>query len=287
MLFIIRGIHMVTAILETDLKKYFQENKQPFECDLLEEAVNVRHKIEDILQVGDIDLINNAHKLVFYVLEGREEELKAFAKQEGIAWATHSLALTFKLEWVQAIRRTIWKFIREFNDTMPNILKGHFFELEKKVNSLIDQFLNSFFIDYSSYKDELLTAQRKLVENLSVPVIPITSTISILPLIGAVDSFRNSILEEKVLTEVGRLRIQTLIMDLSGIADMESEVIDHLMKTIDGSSMMGCRTVITGLRADVVRKMLTLGIKFDKDTKTFGTLQQALNNYLTNSSAVK
>ena len=273
---------MVTAILETDLKKYFQENKQPFECDLLEEAVNVRHKIEDILQVGDIDLINNAHKLVFYVLEGREEELKAFAKQEGIAWATHSLALTFKLEWVQAIRRTIWKFIREFNDTMPNILKGHFFELEKQVNSLIDQFLNSFFIDYSSYKDELLTAQRKLVENLSVPVIPITSTISILPLIGAVDSFRNSILEEKVLTEVGRLRIQTLIMDLSGIADMESEVIDHLMKTIDGSSMMGCRTVITGLRADVVRKMLTLGIKFDKDTKTYGTLQQALNIYLIN-----
>ncbi|MGE6486893.1 STAS domain-containing protein [Paenisporosarcina sp. NPDC076898] len=273
---------MVTTILDTELKAYFQENKQQFECNLLEQAVNVKDKINDILRVGDIDLINNAHRLVFYVLEGRENELRAFARQEGIAWATHSLALTFKLEWVQAIRRTIWKFIREFNEGTPDILKGHFFNLEKRVNNLIDQFLNSFFINYSSYKDQLLTAQRQLVENLSVPVIPITSTICILPLIGAVDSFRNSILEEKVLTEVGRLRIQTLIMDLSGIADMESEVIDHLMKTIDGSSMMGCRTVITGLRADVVRKMLTLGIKFDKDTKTFGTLQQALNIYLIN-----
>ena len=274
---------MVTTILDTELKAYFQENKQQFECNLLEEAVNVKDKINDILRVGDIDLINNAHRLVFYVLEGREQELQAFARQEGIAWATHSLAVSFKLEWVQAIRRTIWKFIRDFNEGTPDILKGHFFNLEKRVNNLIDQFLNSFFIDYSSYKDQLLTAQRQLVENLSVPVIPITSTICILPLIGAVDSFRNSILEEKVLTEVGRLRIQTLIMDLSGIADMESEVIDHLMKTIDGSSMMGCRTVITGLRADVVRKMLTLGIKFDNDTKTFGTLQQALSIYLVNS----
>lgn len=273
---------MVTTILDTELKAYFQENKQQFECNLLEEAVNVKDKINDILKVGDIDLINNAHRLVFYVLEGREQELQAFARQEGIAWATHSLAVSFKLEWVQAIRRTIWKFVREFNEGTPDILKGHFFNLEKRVNSLIDQFLNSFFIDYSSYKDQLLTAQKELVQNLSVPVIPITSTISILPLIGAVDSFRKSILEEKVLTEVGRLRIQTLIMDLSGIADMESEVIDHLMKTIDGSSMMGCRTVITGLRADVVRKMLTLGIKFDKDTKTYGTLQQALNIYLIN-----
>ena len=273
---------MVTTILDTELKAYFQENKQQFESNLLEEAVNVKDKINDILRVGDIDLINNAHRLVFYVLEGRETELQAFARQEGIAWATHSLAVSFKLEWVQAIRRTIWKFVREFNEGTPDILKGHFFNLEKRVNSLIDQFLNSFFIDYSSYKDQLLTAQKELVQNLSVPVIPITSTISILPLIGAVDSFRKSILEEKVLTEVGRLRIQTLIMDLSGIADMESEVIDHLMKTIDGSSMMGCRTVITGLRADVVRKMLTLGIKFDKDTKTYGTLQQALNIYLIN-----
>ncbi|MCZ8538311.1 STAS domain-containing protein [Paenisporosarcina quisquiliarum] len=273
---------MVTTILDTELKAYFQENKQQFECNLIEEAVNVKDKINDILRVGDIDLINNAHRLVFYVLEGRETELQAFARQEGIAWATHSLAVSFKLEWVQAIRRTIWKFVREFNEGTPDILKGHFFNLEKRINTLIDQFLNSFFIDYSSYKDQLLTAQKELVQNLSVPVIPITSTISILPLIGAVDSFRNSILEEKVLTEVGRLRIQTLIMDLSGIADMESEVIDHLMKTIDGSSMMGCRTVITGLRADVVRKMLTLGIKFDKDTKTYGTLQQALNIYLIN-----
>jgi len=99
-------------------------------------------------------------------------------------------------------------------------------------------------------------------------------------LIGSVDSFRNNILEEKVLTEVGRLSIQTLIMDLSGIADMESEVIEHLMKTINGSSMMGCRTVITGLRVDVVRKMISLGSTFDKDTKTFGTLQQALSIYL-------
>lgn len=277
---------MVTSILDTELKEYFQENKQEFECNLLEEAVNVKDKINDILRVGDIDLINNAHRLVFYVLEGREQELKAFAKQEGIAWATHSLALTFKLEWVQAIRRTIWKFVRDFNERMPETLKGHFFNLEKRVNSLIDQFLNTFFIEYSSYKDELFKAQRQLVENLSVPVIPITSTISILPLIGAVDSFRNSILEEKVLTEVGRLRIQTLIMDLSGIADMEAEVIDHLMKTIDGSSMMGCRTIITGLRADVVRKMLTLGIKFDKDIKTYGTLQQALKIYLVNPDKV-
>jgi rsbT co-antagonist protein RsbR len=278
-----RGIRMVSKIIDSELKYFFQENKQNFESQLLDQAVTVKDKISDILRVGDIDLINNAHKLVYYMLEGKEQELRSFAKQEGIAWATHSLTLSFKLEWVQAIRRTIWKFIRNFSDSVSHQSSDEFFQLEKQINNHFDQFLNTFFLDYSSYKDALLTSQRELVQNLSVPIIPITSTICILPLIGSVDSFRNNILEEKVLTEVGRLRIQILIMDLSGIADMESEVIEHLMKTINGSSMMGCRTVITGLRADVVRKMIGLGVTFDKDTKTFGTLQQALSIYLGNT----
>lgn len=123
-------------------------------------------------------------------------------------------------------------------------------------------------------------AHRELVENLSVPIIPINSSVSILPLIGAVDSFRTSILEEKVLTVVGDSHIDTLILDLSGIAEMEAEVIHHLMKIIDGTAMMGCKTVITGLRAEVVRKMIQLGLSFDPKTKTFGTLQQSLKTYL-------
>jgi rsbT co-antagonist protein RsbR len=271
---------MESNLLDSKLKMFIQENKKDFQSQLLQQAVNVRDKINDILRVGDIDLINNAHKLVFYVLDSRSTELQAFAKQEGIAWATHSLTLSFKLEWVQAIRRTLWNFLQQFNNIKGNISIDEFFVIEKQINNHIDQFLNTFFINYSKYKDSLLTVQRELVENLSVPVIPITTNICILPLIGAVDSFRTSILEEKVLSEIGRLRIQTLIIDLSGIADMETEVIEHLMKTIDGTSMMGCTSVITGLRSDVVRKMINLGIKFDKETKTFGTLQQALSQYL-------
>ena len=266
--------------LDLELKSFFKENKQNFECQLLNQAVNVKEKINDILTVGDIDLINNAHKLVQYVLEGREQELRDFARKEGVAWATHSLTLSFKLEWVQAIRRTIWSFIQDYNESKSHKSIEQFFDLEKEINNHFDQFLITFFIDYSLYKDALLNSQRTLVQNLSVPIIPITSTICILPLIGSVDSFRNNIIEEKVLNEIGRLNIQILIMDLSGISDMEPEVIEHMMKTINGSTMMGCRTVITGLRTDVVRKMINLGITFDKDTKTFGTLQQALKIYL-------
>ncbi|MDN7246474.1 STAS domain-containing protein [Planococcus shenhongbingii] len=263
-----------------ELKTFFENNREDFEEHLLSEAVNVKEKIDEILAIGNIDLISNAHKLVVFIIDGQEEQLNLFAKQEGIAWATHSIALTFKLEWIQAIRRTLWKFIEHYNLTLAKKMPMDFFRLEEGLNSGIDTFLNTFFINYSTYKDSLILAHRQLVENLSVPIIPINASVCILPLIGSVDSFRTNILEEKVLTEIGRSRIQTLIIDLSGIADMEIEAIHHLMKIIDGTAMMGCKSIITGLRTEVVRKMIQLDLSFDQKTKTLGTLQQALKEYL-------
>ena len=263
-----------------EIKVFFHTYREAFEEKLLEEAVNVKDKIDEILDIGNIDLVTNAHIVVGYIIEGQEEKLKLFAKQEGIAWATHSITLSFKLEWIQAIRRTLWTFLQQYNDATYNKVGFDFFSMEKDVNTRVDTFLNTFFISYSTYKDSLLLAHRQLVENLSVPIIPINSSVSILPLIGSVDSFRTVILEEKVLTEVGASHIDTLILDLSGIADMESDVIHHLMKIIEGTAMMGCKTVITGLRAEVVRKMIHLGLSFDPKTKTLGTLQQSLQEYL-------
>lgn len=263
-----------------EIKGFFHTYTEAFEEKLLEEAVNVRGRIDEIMEIGNIDLVSNAHKVVSYIIDGQEEELKLFAKHEGILWATHSIELSFKLEWIQAIRRTVWTFLQQFNDATYNKSGFDFFSMEKDVNTRVDTFLNTFFISYSTYKDSLLLAHRELVENLSVPIIPISSSVSILPLIGSVDSFRTSILEEKVLTEIGTSHIDTLILDLSGIADMEPEVIHHLMQLIDGTAMMGCKTVITGLRAEVVRKMIQLGLSFDPKTKTLGTLHQALHEYL-------
>jgi len=266
---------------EYGVKEFINQNKEIFEEKLLSEAVNVRSKIEEILTIGNIDLLNNANKLTMYIVEDREAEIVSFAKQEGVVWATHELTLSFKLEWVHAIRRTIWDFFYHYNN-----FTGHsedakkFFTLEKKINDQIDMFLNTFIMSYSDYKDKLIMMQREMVEDLSVPIIPITPTVCILPLIGSIDSFRTQIIEEKVLIEIGRLRIQTLIMDLSGIAKMEANVIDNLMKIIEGTSMMGCKTTITGIRPEIVREVVKLGLSFGKKVETKGTLQQALKDYL-------
>ena len=272
---------METFYDTTHLSQYITVNKQEFQEKLLSEAVNVASNIESILKEGNIDLLKNAQKLVLYVVEDRNEELIAFANEEGIAWAKYSLTVAFKLEWVHAIRRTLWFFIKQYDKTNENfILVNNFFELEEKVNDGIDEFLNSFFISYSQYKDELILTQRKLVEHLSVPIIPVSQTVAVLPLIGTFDAYRMDIIEEKVLTDIAKLRIMTLIIDLSGISEMDEITISRFQKVLIGITLMGAKSVLTGLRPELVRQMVHLGIELTSYTETKATLQQTLNNYL-------
>ena len=264
-----------------EVKDFLEENSQLFEETLLSEAVHVRDKIDEIKLIGNINLVENAHILIMLVIEAKKAELSEFAKQEGIIWAKYSLTLSFKLEWVQAIRKTLWVFMHEYDKRRNETFEMEdFYNKEYKINYLMDEFFKDFFITYSEYKDKLIESQKQLVENLSVPIIPISTTVSILPLIGTIDTQRIRIIEEKVLFEISRKRVQMLIMDLSGIAEMDNEVIQNFLNVLDGVSMMGCRSIITGLRPEIVRNITALDISFDKNVTTKATMEQALKSYI-------
>ncbi|WP_080834745.1 ATP-binding protein [Cohnella massiliensis] len=263
------------------LKEFFEHYRSAFEERLLAEAVNVREKIDEIMAIGNIDLVANAHKLVLYIVEGREHEVVSFARTEGISWAKHSLTLAFKLEWIQAVRRVMWNFLYNY-DLMNDYLgsKEQFYDLEKRINELMDLFLSHFFMSYSQFKDNLIRAQQEIVEDLSVPIIPVTPSTAILPLIGDVDLHRSAAIEDKVISHLGDRRIESLIIDLSGVLKMEAEVIVRLIRMIDGIKMMGCQTTITGLRPETVKIMISSDLTFTHKAMTKGTLQQALAEHL-------
>ncbi len=260
------------------LREFFINNKEQFEQHLLEEAVNVKDKIEEIHQIGKINLVKNAHTLTLAVIDERNEDLDVLAKKEGELWARASLTIEFKLEWIQSVRRTLWEFLYQYNvlkQSESSSLEA-FFRMEKKYNDLIDKFLNGFFISYSKSKDDMLAEQRRLVESLSVPIIPVTATTGVLPLIGNIDEFRIKIMEEKVFQQISKSKIETIVLDLSGVAYVENDIIDHLVRIIDGFGMMGCKTVITGIRPEVAKSMVINGMSFEDKAESKGTLQSAL-----------
>lgn len=261
------------------LRTFFKENGQIFEQTLLSEAEEIKEEIRRILQEGYIDLIYNARHIMAYAIDNEKEKMETFAQNEGELWAEHTIDLSFKLEWIHALRRTVWIFVETYHTLHQGKDTTDFFRWEREVNNCLDLFLNTFVESYTAYKEGLLREQKQLVKTLSVPVIPINHSVSVLPLIGAMEENRLDFLKEKVLEIVAERKIHTLVVDLSGIERMRGEVINTFNHMIDGISLMGCETVVTGIPATLAMKITTSGVKWQPNVKTLGTLQQALNEY--------
>ncbi|WP_010649255.1 STAS domain-containing protein [Oceanobacillus massiliensis] len=263
------------------MKDFIRDNRKEFERKLLDEAVQVRDKVDQINIIGNINLLDNAYNLALSVVQNKRDEVTALGTKEGVAWAGHSLTLAFKLEWIQAIRKTLWEFLYEYDKEGDKLSqKDEYYNLQIKINGLVDEFFRSFFLSYSSYKDKLLESKNKLVESLSAPIIPISEKISVLPLIGMLDEFRGNIIEEKVLNDIGKKGVQVLVLDFSGLAQMEGNAIHFFMKLLDGITMMGCKAIITGVRPEVVPLFIEQDLSFGKNIETKATLQQALKDFL-------
>lgn len=263
------------------IKDFIADNRLTFEQQLLEESVDVHDKLEELKHVANLDLIEDACKLVNYIVQGNKQEVMEFGSQEGLLWAKQSTeksyTLTFKIEWVQVIRKVLWNFFYKY-DQLGNKLRERedFYHLERKTNLLIADYMKVFFVSYSNYKDDLLEQQKQLVDHLSVPIIPISSTTWILPLIGMIDERRANIMEEKILMEISSQHIETLIMDLSGIPWMDEPAVHRFIKIIDVINITGCRCIVTGLRPEIITAIVKLEPSFSNKVITKATLKHTL-----------
>ena len=89
--------------------------------------------------------------------------------------------------------------------------------LERQINNIIDLFIETYTASYVKYKDDLLKSHREIVEELSVPIIPLAEKVCILPIVGNIDSYRAKKIREKTLQRVSDLKVKQLIIDISGV----------------------------------------------------------------------
>ncbi|MDM8529251.1 PocR ligand-binding domain-containing protein [Anaerolineales bacterium HSG24] len=122
---------------------------------------------------------------------------------------------------------------------------------------------------------EIIAAQQQVIQELSIPVIPVMDQIIVLPLIGNIDSERAREIMRSVLDGISQHRAKVVILDVTGVAVMDTEVVDHLNKTIQAARLKGARTIITGISDAVAEAVVDLGIDWDSVT-TLGDLQTGL-----------
>lgn len=209
--------------------------------------------------------------------EIKAEEIMDWSKELGTSRAKTDFPIHLAWEFFQSSRSMIWEAIHSFyQQTGTSLVIDEFFSLERKVNNIIDMMINSYTAYYVQYKDELLKSQRETVDELSVPVIPITDKICILPIVGTVDTYRAKKIREKTLFKVKEFKARKLIIDVSGVPFVDTAVVNHLFKIVRGIKLLGCSTILTGISPEIADTMIELGIEIGEGLETRSDLQQAL-----------
>jgi len=117
--------------------------------------------------------------------------------------------------------------------------------------------------------------QREVIRDLSVPVLPVTATTLVMPLVGALDTVRLQHVQEQALRAIERINARQLILDITGVPLVDSQVAQGLLAVVQAVRLLGAEAVLVGVRPEVAQAIVGLG-QMLPGLHTFADLQTAL-----------
>lgn len=116
---------------------------------------------------------------------------------------------------------------------------------------------------YTQTRDELISAQAEQLLELSTPVVRLWDGVIAVPLVGTLDSARTQVVMEKLLQALVDTGSEQAIIDITGVPAVDTQVAQHLLKTIVAARLMGAECTVSGISPQIAQTIVALGIEFD------------------------
>ncbi|MDI1437661.1 PAS domain S-box protein [Polyangium sorediatum] len=124
-----------------------------------------------------------------------------------------------------------------------------------------------------------LYAQNEAVRALSAPILQVAEGVLLLAVIGRIDAERAGMMMEKLLGAIVDAAARVTILDLTGVAAMDTDTASHIFSLVHASRLLGSDCLVSGIRPAIATTMVDLGID-TSSLRTFGTLAAALSHAL-------
>jgi rsbT co-antagonist protein RsbR len=118
-------------------------------------------------------------------------------------------------------------------------------------------------------------AQDVVIAELSTPLIPISDSVVVMPLIGAVDARRAQQVLETLLMGIGSTGADVAILDITGVPVVDTMVANGLIQAAMAVRLLGAQVMLTGIRPEVAQTLVGLGVDL-RGIVTHSTLQSGI-----------
>lgn len=117
----------------------------------------------------------------------------------------------------------------------------------------------------------------ELVATLETPTIAVADGVLLAPLVGTLNSRRTQALIGRLLQEASEQRARQIILDITGVTAVDTQVAHALLQMTQALGLLGCHVTITGISATVATTLTHLGVDLEGVT-TARSPQEALQD---------
>src|SRR5580693_6826892 len=225
-------------------------------------AVELRAELEDL------------YTLVLRVMAGADEqaagELRAALDEMSRSRARNGFTPRETALGVFSLKDAVYELIAGEADLIPEYLS---------FSRMIDDLGLHTFQTYAAAREQIIADQAASMLELSTPVIRLWDGVIAVPLVGALDSARTQLVMEKLLETLVATGADHAVLDITGVSTVDTEVAQHLLKTVSAARLLGAECIVSGIRPQVAQTIVSLGIEFG-DIATKATLADALAHVL-------
>lgn len=135
-----------------------------------------------------------------------------------------------------------------------------------EISTIVDQLGLYTFEAFSLNRERIIKSQAQALSELSTPVIQVWEGIIALPLVGSIDSMRAKEIMEKLLDAVIAYEADIVIIDITGVPVVDTQVANRLMRTVESVRLLGTRSIITGINPVIAQTLVQLGVDLSQLT---------------------
>ncbi|QSS99897.1 STAS domain-containing protein [Pontibacillus sp. ALD_SL1] len=174
-------------------------------------------------------------------------------------------------------KEAIWTFVenqtRGRNESFKQLM-----DIVNRIDLLFNYIVHGFTLAFSKADQRKVNDYEEKYLKLSTPIVPIMDHVAILPIIGEIDEKRANVIIEETLRESNELDIDWLVIDLSGVYQVDDLFMSHLEKLLTSLEILGLKPILTGMRPDLSMRAVQMGLvsKTKEDVTTKATLKQAV-----------
>ncbi|WP_163117817.1 RsbT co-antagonist protein RsbRA [Bacillus subtilis] len=147
----------------------------------------------------------------------------------------------------------------------------------------IDRFFSpintEIFNQYSISWEKTVSLQKIALQELSAPLIPVFENITVMPLVGTIDTERAKRIMENLLNGVVKHRSQVVLIDITGVPVVDTMVAHHIIQASEAVRLVGAKCLLAGIRPEIAQTIVNLGIDLSQ-VITKNTLQKGIQTAL-------